>query len=128
MKEKIREGRKKTTGNQILLQKFIEINTRTVSLVSYSEPFLDLTKEDFWKMDQRKKKLMMMHKVLHQRDDVNKGKKEEENWQMLRIVEMQLIRDSKCLFVGWLVGWLYSILTLFRSFNPKLNFKQFSLV
>ena len=32
---------------------------------------------------------------------------------------------------SWLVGWLvlfYGISTLFKSFNAKLNFKQFSLV
>ena len=30
--------------------------------------------------------------------------------------------------IGWLFGLFYGVLTLFRSFNAKLSFKQFSLV
>ena len=30
--------------------------------------------------------------------------------------------------VGWLAVFFYGVSTLFRSFNPELNFKQFSLV
>ena len=57
------------------------------------------------------------------------------------LIEIKFIGRNNCIEtfkkesldkeVGWLVGCfvlLYGISTLFRSFNAKLNFKQFSLV
>ena len=46
------------------------INTLAVPLVRYSRPFSKWTREDLKKMDQRKRKLMTMHKALHPRDDI----------------------------------------------------------
>ena len=48
------------------------INTWAVPLVRYSGPFLKWTREELKQMDQRTKKLMTMHKALHQRDDVDR--------------------------------------------------------
>ena len=46
------------------------MNTWAVPLVRYSGPFLKRTREELKQMDQRTRKLMTMHKVLHPRDDV----------------------------------------------------------
>ena len=43
-----------------------------VPLVRYLRPFLKLTGEELTQMDQRKRKLMTMHKQLHPRDDVDR--------------------------------------------------------
>ena len=48
------------------------INTWAVSLVRYSGPFLELTRDKLKQMDQRTRKLMTMHKALHPRDDVDR--------------------------------------------------------
>ena len=45
------------------------INTKAVR---YSGPFLKWTREELKQMDQRTRKLMTMHKVLHPRDDVDR--------------------------------------------------------
>ena len=49
-----------------------EINTWAVSLVRYSGPFFNRTREELKQMDQRTRKLMTMHKALHPRDDVDR--------------------------------------------------------
>ena len=46
------------------------INAWAVPLVRYSGPFLKWTRDE--QMDQRTRKLMTMHKVLHPRDDVDR--------------------------------------------------------
>ena len=48
------------------------INTWAVPLVRYSGPFLKWTREELKQMDQRTRKLMIMHKALHPRDDVDR--------------------------------------------------------
>ena len=48
------------------------INTWAVLLVRYSGPFLKGTREELKQMDQRTRKLMIMHKTLHPRDDVDR--------------------------------------------------------
>ena len=48
------------------------MNTWAVTLVRYSGPFLKWTKEELRKIDQRTRKLMTKHKVLHPRDDVDR--------------------------------------------------------
>ena len=48
------------------------INTWAVPLVRYSGPFLKWTRDELKQMDQRTRKLMTMHKVLHPRDDVDR--------------------------------------------------------
>ena len=48
------------------------INTWAVTLVRYSRPFLKWMREELMQMDQRTRKLMTMHKVLHPRDDVDR--------------------------------------------------------
>ena len=48
------------------------IDTWAVSLVRYSGPFLKWTREEFKQMDQKTRKLMIMHKALHPRDDVDR--------------------------------------------------------
>ena len=46
-------------------------NTEVVLLVRYLRPFLKLTKEELRQVDQRTRKLMMMHKSLYLRDDID---------------------------------------------------------
>ena len=48
------------------------INTWAVPLVRYSGPFLKWTRDERKQMDQRTRKLMIMHKELHPRDDVDR--------------------------------------------------------
>ena len=48
------------------------LNTWAVPLVRYSGPFLKWTREELKQMDQRTRKLMIMHKALHPRDDVDR--------------------------------------------------------
>ena len=48
------------------------INAWAVSLVWYSEQFLKWTSEELQKMNQRTRKLLMMHKALHPSDDVDR--------------------------------------------------------
>ena len=48
------------------------INTWAVPLVKYLGPFLMWTRDELRQIDQRTRKLMTMHKVLHPRDDVDK--------------------------------------------------------
>ena len=48
------------------------INTWTVPLVRYSGPFLKWTTDELKQMDQRTRKLMITHKALHPRDDVDR--------------------------------------------------------
>ena len=48
------------------------INTWAVSLVRYSGPFLKCTGDELKQMDQRTRKLMTMHKILHPRDEVDR--------------------------------------------------------
>ena len=48
------------------------INTWAVPLVRYSGPFLQWTRDELKRMDQRTRKLMSMHKALHPRDDVDR--------------------------------------------------------
>ena len=59
------------------------INTWALPLVRYSGPFLKWTREELKQMNQKTRKLMTMHKVLHPRDDVDRlyvpKKKEEED-------------------------------------------------
>ena len=48
------------------------INTWAVTLVRYSRPFLKWTRDELKQMDQRTRKLMIMHKALHPRDNVDR--------------------------------------------------------
>ena len=48
------------------------INTWAVPLIRYSGPFLKYTRDELLKMDQRTRKLMIMHKALDPRDDVDR--------------------------------------------------------
>ena len=48
------------------------INTWAVSLVRYSGPFIEWTKEELRQLDQKTRKLMTMHNALHPKDDVDR--------------------------------------------------------
>ena len=48
------------------------INTWAVPLIRYSGPFLKWTRDEVKQMDQRIRKLMTIHKVLHPSDDVDR--------------------------------------------------------
>ena len=48
------------------------INTCVVPLVRYSGPFLKWTRDELKQMDERTRKIMIMHKALHPRDDVDR--------------------------------------------------------
>ena len=49
-----------------------EVNTWEVPFVRYSGLFLKWTREKLIQMDQRTRKLMTIHKVLHLRDDIDR--------------------------------------------------------
>ena len=48
------------------------INTWAVPLVRYSGPFLKRTRDELKQMDESTRKLMIMHKALHPREDVDR--------------------------------------------------------
>ena len=48
------------------------INAWVVPFVRYLRPFLKWTREELKQMDQKTRKLMMMHKALHPRNDVDR--------------------------------------------------------
>ena len=77
MKEKIQKeyrGRtRKLLVTKLCWRNLIKgINTWAVPLVRYSRPFLKWTRNKLRQMDQRTRKLMIMHKALHLRDDVDR--------------------------------------------------------
>ena len=77
MKEKIKKEYLKRTRKlpetKLCCRNLIKgINTWAVHLVRYSELFLKFTREELKQMDQRKRKLITMHKALHLRDDADK--------------------------------------------------------
>ena len=47
-------------------------NTWAVPLVRYSGPFVKWTREELKQMDQIRRKIMILHKALHPRDDVDR--------------------------------------------------------
>ena len=76
MKEKINKEYLRRTWNlletKLRSRNFIKrINTWAVPLVRYSGPFLKWTWEELKQMDQRTRKLMILHNALHLRNDVN---------------------------------------------------------
>ena len=77
MKEKIKKeylGRsRKLLETKLSSRNLIKgINTWAVCLVRYSGLFLKWTREKLKQMDQRLRKLMIIHKALHPRDDVDR--------------------------------------------------------
>ena len=70
--ESLRQTRK-LSETQLYCRNFIKgINIKIVSFVNYLGPFLKWTREELQQIDQRTGKLMMMHKVLHPRDDIDR--------------------------------------------------------
>ena len=64
------------------------INTWAVSLVRYSGLFWEWTRDELKQLDQRKRKLMTMHKALHPRDDVDRlGVSRKEGGRGLASIE-----------------------------------------
>ena len=77
MKEKIQKEylrrTRKLLETKLNSRNFIKgINSWAVPFVRYSGPFLKWTRDELKQMDQRTRKLMTMHKVLHPRDDVDR--------------------------------------------------------
>ena len=82
-KEHLRRMRK-LLETQLCIRNLIrEINIRTAPFVRNSGPFLKWTKQELRQIDQRRGKLMTVHKALHPRDDIEnclcQEKKEEES-------------------------------------------------
>ena len=75
------------------------INIWAIPIVRYSGSFLKCIREELQQMNQRTRKLMMMHKALHPRDDVDyymsQEKEEEEDSPSLKIALMQQYNDPK---------------------------------
>ena len=77
MKDKIRKEYVRRT-RKLLVTKLSSrnlikgINTGAVPLVSYSGPFLKWDRDELKQMNQRARKLMVMHKTLHHRDNVDR--------------------------------------------------------
>ena len=85
MKIKIRKEYLKRTRKCLEIKLCVEnlikrINTWAVPLVRYSGPFLEWTRKELKKMNQRTRKLIIMHKGLHPRNDIDRfyeSRKEE---------------------------------------------------
>ena len=71
-KEYLRRTRKLLETKQSSRNLIKGINTWAVYLIKYSGPFFKWSREELKQMDQRTRKLMIMHKVLHPRDDINR--------------------------------------------------------
>ena len=86
MKEKIKKEYLRRT-RKLLVNKLYSknlnkgINTGAVTLVRYSGPFLKWTEEELKKIEQRTRKLMMMHSVVHLRDDVDRLCVKKRRWK-----------------------------------------------
>ena len=77
VKEKIKKEylrrMRKLLNNKLNGRRLIKgINTWPDPFVRYSGPFLKWIREELWQTDHRTRELMMMHKVLHPRDDVDR--------------------------------------------------------
>ena len=77
MKEKIKKEylrrTRKLLETKLCCRNLIKgISTWAVPFVRYSGPFLKWTREELKQMDQRTRKLMIMHKALPPRDDVDR--------------------------------------------------------
>ena len=77
MKEKIKKEYLRRTRKLLETKLFCGnlikgINTWAVPLIRYSGPFLKWTIEELKQMDQRTRKLMMMHKALHPWEDIDR--------------------------------------------------------
>ena len=70
-KEYLRRTRKPLETKLSCRNLMKRINTWAVPLVRYSGPFVKWTREELEQMDQRTRKLMTMHRILHPRDDVD---------------------------------------------------------
>ena len=71
-KENLRRARKLLKKKLYSRNLVKGINTWAVPLVRYSGLFLKWSQEELEQMDQRKRKLMTMHKVLYSRDGVDR--------------------------------------------------------
>ena len=77
MKEKIKKTAhlrrtKKLLETQLSSRNLIiGINTSAILFLRYSGPFLEWTKEELQRMDQRTRKLIAMHEALHPRDNID---------------------------------------------------------
>ena len=64
---------RKLLETKLSSRKFIKgIKTWAVSLVRYSGAFLKWTRDQLNQIDQKTRKLITMHKALHQRDDIDR--------------------------------------------------------
>ena len=71
-KEYLRRTRKLQETKLSIRNLLKGIKTWAVLLVRYSGPFLKWTREELKQRDQRTRKLMTMHKVLHPRDNIDR--------------------------------------------------------
>ena len=90
---------------------FEGINTWAVPIVRYSGSFLKWTWEELQQMDQKTRKLMIMHKSLHPRDDVDRlciyqERREEEDLSILKTVLMHRYNDSRTTMKNMKADWL----------------------
>ena len=77
MKEKIKKEYLRRTRKLLKIKLYSRIlikriNTRAVPLVRYLGPFLKGLREELKQIDQRTRKLIMMHKALHRSDDTDR--------------------------------------------------------
>ena len=84
----------------IIIMIIMIINNWAIPLVRYLGLFLKWTRDELILMDQRIRKLRMMNKALHARDDTeglyaSRKKKEEEESPALKIVWMNQYTGSK---------------------------------
>ena len=71
--ERKKKLRKNISGEpESYLKKKLEINTWAVPIVRYSGPFSKWARKELKQMDQRTRKLMIMHKVLNPSDDIDR--------------------------------------------------------
>ena len=115
MKEKIQKEYLKRTRKlletKLSCRNLIKgINTKALSLVRYSGPFLKLTRDILKQMDQRTKKKLMTNKALHPRDDVNRlyvsRKRKEKDLPASKTALTHRYNGSKSTYKNTIEDWL----------------------
>ena len=71
------------------------INTLAVPLVRLSGPLLKRTREEIQQMDKRTRKLMMMHRAFHPRDDTDRLFISRKGERTFKIALIHRHTDSK---------------------------------
>ena len=97
--EKIRKDNIKRIRKLLESRRLIKwINTGSIFFIMIIITILKIDKGELWQIDQRTRKLMTIHKILHLGDDIDctcQEKKKEEDWVALRVGLIYHYKNSR---------------------------------